>query len=57
MVTMNNNDAEKELKMARFSEVVSGTKAKLNVMTNELSGFESTLKIPAKTALVFELKK
>jgi glycosidase len=56
MVIYNSNDKEGTLKTDRFNERMAGFKQAVNVITGDkLSSIES-VNIPAKTALVFELK-
>lgn len=56
MVVMNNNEKAKKVATERFSEVTDLAKSKLNVLSGESSDYGATIRVPAKTALVFELK-
>lgn len=57
MVAFNGNEKEAELKTSRFIERISGYSSLLDVISRETRQMAETLRIPAKTALVFELKK
>ena len=56
MVVMNNNLEEKEVATQRFSEVAGGVTSKKDIFSGKTSDYKSTIKVPAKTALVFELQ-
>ena len=56
MIIMNSNTEEKSVSTARFAErILSATTAK-NVVTEETLNTLATIKIPATTTLVLELK-
>ncbi|WP_235904255.1 glycoside hydrolase family 13 protein [Arcticibacter tournemirensis] len=57
MIIMNSNDKEGSVNTARFTERVSGYSSAVNVISQENIGALQTIKVPAKTTLVLELKK
>lgn len=57
MVASNTSDKEASLPTARFAERMAGFGKARNVMTGEALADISTLKLPAKTAVVLELMK
>lgn len=57
MVATNTNEKEVSLNTARFAERMKGLSTAKNVVTDETLSTLSTLKLPAKTALVLELMK
>ncbi len=57
MIVMNSNDKEENLETVRFNERTTGFSKAVNVLTDEQLTGIGTLKIPAKTTFVFELKK
>lgn len=56
MVVMNSNDKEINLETKRFAERMSGFNAASEVTTNTNLSNLSEIKVPAKTAYIFELK-
>ena len=56
MVIMNTNDAEAEVQTKRFEERIGKASGAVNVLTDEPIILSVSLKIPAKTTSVFELK-
>ena len=56
MVVMNSNSAETMLETARFAERTKGFTGATNVLTEEKINSLGSLKIPAMTTLVLELK-
>ena len=56
IVVMNNNLEDREVATKRFSEVAGGVTTKKDIFSGKTSDYKSTIKVPAKTALVFELK-
>jgi glycosidase len=57
MIATNTMDKERILDTARFSERMKGFGTARNVMTNEMINTLSSVKLPAKTAMVLELMK
>ncbi|WP_080241199.1 glycoside hydrolase family 13 protein [Spirosoma rigui] len=57
MVATNTNDKEIVLDTARFAERMTGFSSARNVLTDTSIGDLKAIKLPAKTALVLELKK
>jgi glycosidase len=57
MITYNGNEQETTLNTSRFTERMTGFNSALNIISAEKITNLKTLTIPAKTALVFELKK
>ncbi len=56
MVVSNTNKEEKTIDTARFSEILKGAKSAKNVITDTVINDLGKLNIPAKTALVLEVK-
>jgi glycosidase len=56
MVAMNRNETAATIETARFSEYFGGTKTGRDVISGITYSLSSTLKIPAKTALLLELE-
>lgn len=56
MVATNTNDKEISLDTARFAERMNGFRSARNVLTDETINDLKLVKLPAKTALVLELK-
>lgn len=56
MVVMNNTGEEKKVETKRFAERLKGFRSAKEVLTGQEINDLSTLSIPAKTALVFDLK-
>ncbi|MDQ3291686.1 MAG: cyclomaltodextrinase C-terminal domain-containing protein, partial [Bacteroidota bacterium] len=57
MVATNPTDQEVSLETNRFSERMAGFTKARNVLTEEILNNLTTVKIPAKTAMVLELQK
>jgi glycosidase len=57
MIIYNGNDEANTLNTDRFSERMAGYTGAVNVVTKEAPGSIKNIDIPAKTALVLELKK
>lgn len=57
MVASNTNDKEISLDTARFAERMAGFRSARNVLTDETLSDLKLIKLPAKTAVVLELKK
>ena len=57
MVVMNQNKEEKRMSTDRFAERMAGFKSAKNIVTDELIQNLESLKIPAMSTTVFELKK
>lgn len=56
MIITNTNDKEKIIKTDFCADILRGSKSGRNVLTNDLISDLSSLKIPAGTALVLEIK-
>ncbi len=56
MVMMNNNKESATLSTDRFAEVTEGVSSMTNVMTGAKHTFGGSIDVPAKTAMVLELK-
>ena len=57
MVIMSQNKEDKNLDTQRFSERMSGFSTAKNIMTDASVGDLKTLKIPAMSITILELKK
>lgn len=57
MVFMNHQDKEATVETERFAERMKGFNSARNVLTDEIISSLATIKIPAQTALVLELRK
>ncbi len=56
MIVLNNNEEAKELETARFAEIIKTHTQALNVVTGESLADIKTLKLPAKSISILELK-
>jgi len=57
MVVLNNNESPKDIKTARFAEGIKDFTKARDIINNKNIENISTINIPAKSALIFELKK
>jgi hypothetical protein len=57
MVILNKNEVEKQLSAQRFSERLNGFSSGTEIITSTKINDISTIKVPAKSALIIELKK
>lgn len=57
MVVINRNQEEKKLKMTRYAECTGGYSSAFEVLTGRRQSLAEELVLPARTALVFEIKK
>ena len=56
MVVMNKNAGKTSINTNRFAEIIKGKKEATNVLTGEQLLLGSELSLPAKAALILELK-
>ncbi|MFY7911958.1 MAG: glycoside hydrolase family 13 protein [Emticicia sp.] len=56
MVVSNTKKTESTVPTANFAEIIKGAKSAKNIMTGETLNDISTIKVPAMTALILELK-
>ncbi|CAH0995077.1 hypothetical protein EMA8858_01197 [Emticicia aquatica] len=56
MVVSNTKISETSFSTENFAEIMKGTKSAKNIMTDEVLNDISTLKVPAMTAIILELK-
>jgi glycosidase len=57
MIATNSTDKEADMKTERFAERMNGFTRAKNILTDEALGHLTSIKVPAKTALVLELQK
>ncbi len=57
MVILNKNQEEKSVDTARFKEVISGYKSGKEIISGEQLSDISSVKVPARSAVIVELKK
>lgn len=56
MVVINKNEIDKSVDVTRFAEILKSKSSALNIITGEQVSIGSTFSVPAKTALVLEVK-
>ena len=57
LVILSNNDAEVELDLVRFKEILEGYEGGLNVMTGESVILKDSLLVAPESSLILELSK
>ena len=57
LVILSNNDAEVELDLVRFKEILEGYEGGLNVMTGESVILKDSLLVAPESSLIIELSK
>lgn len=56
MVVLNNNNTDKTLNLSRFDEVLGSYSTRIDLLTGSLLSQPDTLKIPAKSSLIIDLR-
>ena len=57
MVVLNKNEVEKQISTQRFSERLNGFSSGTEIITSTKINDITTIKVPAKSAMIIELKK
>jgi glycosidase len=57
MIILNKNEEEKQLSTQRFAERLNGFSGGTEIITSNIITDISTIKVPAKSAMIIELKK